>query len=90
MLNKAVLAGTGPAAAAYTAANRREVEGAESLVSLQYPNGRIHETALIRAREIRVDDQFELYGRQWRAVDSKQNRGRTTKLRARVLCVLVS
>jgi hypothetical protein len=90
MYHKAVLAGTGAAAAAYPAATRCEVEGTESLVSLEYPNGRIHETALITAREIRVGDEFELHGRQWRAVDSKQNRGRATKRRPRVLCVLVS
>jgi hypothetical protein len=90
MYHKAVLARTGAAAAAYPAATRCEVEGTQSLVSLQYPNGRIHETALIRARELRVGDQFELHGRQWRAVDSKQKRGRATKPRPRVLCVLAT
>jgi hypothetical protein len=66
------------------------LEGTESLVSLRYPNGRIHETALTRARELRVGDQFELHGRQWRAVDSKQKRGRATKPRPRILCVLAT
>ena len=90
MHHKAVLAGTGAAAARYPAATPCEVDGTESLVSLQYPNGRIHETALIRARELRVGDQFELHGRQWRAVESKENRGRATKQRPRVLCVLAT
>jgi hypothetical protein len=81
---------TGAAAAAYPAATRCEVDGTESLVSLRYPNGRIHETALTRARELRVGDQFELHGRQWRAVDSKQKRGRATKPRPRILCVLAT
>jgi hypothetical protein len=66
------------------------MDGMKSLVSLQYPNGRIHETALIRDRELRFGDQFELHGRQWRAVETRQNRSRAVDPRPRVLCVVAT
>ena len=40
----------------------------ESLVSLEYPNGRRSETAVPRDRPLRIGDEFELHGRRWRAI----------------------
>jgi hypothetical protein len=53
-------------------------------VTLRYPNGRTHDATL--DRELRPGDQFELYGRRWVAVNSRQGRTRTNAVR-RVLCV---
>jgi hypothetical protein len=57
----------------------------ESLVSLQYPNGRIHEASLTLPRELTPGDQFELHGRQWRVVENPSRR-RSFEL-PRLLCV---
>jgi len=40
-----------------------------SLVSLQYPNGRVHDASLTTADELKPGYAFELHGRQWRAVE---------------------
>ncbi len=40
----------------------------DSLVSLRYPNGRVHEATLSTNAELVVGDQFDLYGRRWEAV----------------------
>lgn len=63
----------------------------ESLVSLQYPNGRTHQASLTTPRELKPGDRFELYGRHWQAIESKLRDGRrvlsTKKDAARLLCV---
>jgi len=59
----------------------------ESLVSLQYPNGRIHQASLTMPNTLRPGDQFELHGRHWRAVGSKQTRSRQPSDLPRLLCV---
>jgi hypothetical protein len=40
----------------------------DSPISLQYPNGRVHETTLPTSGELRPGHRFELYGRHWEAV----------------------
>jgi hypothetical protein len=37
-------------------------------ISLQYPNGRIHEATVERDRPLERGDEFELHGRNWRIV----------------------
>jgi len=40
----------------------------ESPITLQYPNGRVHEAMLTTSTELKPGYQFELYGRHWKAV----------------------
>jgi hypothetical protein len=40
-------------------------------VSLQYPNGRMHEATVERDTPLRVGDEFEMHGRRWRVVAQK-------------------
>ena len=37
-------------------------------VSLQYPNGRIHEATVERDTPLERGDEFQLHGRNWRVV----------------------
>jgi hypothetical protein len=37
-------------------------------VSLQYPNGRIHEATVVRDTPLEPGEQFLLHGRNWRAI----------------------
>ena len=57
---------------------------APTRILLQYPNGRAHETAL--DRQVRLGDQFELYGRTWTAVGAKEGRRREGRA-PRLVCV---
>ncbi len=41
----------------------------ESLISLRYPNGRVHEAILTTPTALTPGDQFDMYGRQWNAVE---------------------
>jgi hypothetical protein len=63
-----------------------ERDSMESLVSLQYPNGRIHEASLTLPNGLRPGDRFELHGRHWQAVKSKPTRRYSMEV-PRVLCV---
>jgi hypothetical protein len=54
-----------------------------SLIALRYPNGRVHETAL--DRELRLGEQFEMYGRTWTAMRTQASRG--LKGEPRTLCL---
>jgi hypothetical protein len=56
-------------------------------LALRYPNGRYHETTLIR--ELHPGEQFEIYGRTWTAVLKQARRRPRTPDIARVVCVLV-
>ena len=61
----------------------------DSPVALRYPNGRVHEATLSRPGELRLGDRFELYGRQWSAVELlKPSRWKTGQ--PRMLCVATS
>jgi hypothetical protein len=60
----------------------------ETPIALRYPNGRVHETVL--DRRLRVGQQFDMYGRRWMAVATKQGRrGQRNGVR-RIVCVPVS
>jgi len=62
----------------------------DSPVSLRYPSGRVHEATLSRPAELRLGDRFELFGRQWSAVELlKASRWRAGEPR-RMLCVSMS
>ncbi len=39
----------------------------ESLVSLEYPNGRTHECSIPTPARLRPGDEFDLFGRHWEA-----------------------
>ena len=39
-----------------------------SLISLQYPNGRVHEAVLTTPGELKPGQAFDLHGRHWNAV----------------------
>ena len=55
-----------------------------TLVSLRYPNGRVHETAV--DRKLRAGEHFQMYGRTWTAVTKKTRK--REKAEPRTLCVL--
>ena len=57
-----------------------------SLISLKYPNGRIHEVTLATETEVKPGDRFDLYGRSWNAVRLTSPRGRFEG-QPRVLCL---
>ena len=40
----------------------------ESLVSLEYPNGRTHFTSLTGRAPLQPGQEFDLHGRRWRAI----------------------
>jgi hypothetical protein len=40
----------------------------ESLVALEYPNGRTHETSVTTLDELKPGAGFDLYGRRWHVV----------------------
>jgi hypothetical protein len=40
----------------------------ESLVALEYPNGRTHETSVTTSRELKPGVGFDLHGRHWRVI----------------------
>jgi hypothetical protein len=39
-----------------------------SLISLQYPNGRVHDAVLTTPGELKPGQAFDLHGRHWNAV----------------------
>jgi len=55
----------------------------ETPIALRYPNGRVHETAI--DGKLRLGEQFEMYGRTWKAVQAKASRQK--KAEPRTLCV---
>jgi hypothetical protein len=55
----------------------------DELIALRYPNGRVHETAL--GRKLRPGEQFEMYGRTWKAMHTTTSR--LYKGEPRTLCV---
>ena len=62
--------------------------GVETPITLQYPNGRVHDTTLYR--DLLSGQQFEMYGRTWKAVGTRQERGRrVSRAIRRIVCVTV-
>jgi len=55
------------------------------LIALQYPNGRVYETAL--DRELTPGEQFELFGRTWTAMPKKTCTKTSRLYRPHTLCV---
>jgi hypothetical protein len=60
----------------------------ESLVCLEYPNGRRSETTVARARSLRVGDEFDLHGRRWRAIGPVR-RGHYEADDGRIVCTSI-
>ena len=73
---------------AFLGSSRRGTRsGTDTLVSLRYPKGRVHEAVVTRTRALRPGDRFDLYGRNWTAVEViKLPRGRE-HVPERMLCV---
>ena len=46
----------------------------ESLISLEYPNGRTHEATLVGEALLEPGQEFDLHGRRWRAVEPTRRR----------------
>jgi hypothetical protein len=65
--------------------NAESFVSSETFVELRYPNGRVFET--VADREIRVGQEFEMYGRTWRAIQTKQNRRHEQVKPFRTVCV---
>lgn len=59
----------------------------DALISLQYPNGRVHETTLPSSGELRPGDRFELYGRHWNALRLLAPSRWKVEAPARMLCL---
>ena len=57
----------------------------DELIALQYPNGRVYETAL--GRKLAPGDEFDLYGRRWMAMPTKANAKSNRLYKPRTLCV---
>jgi hypothetical protein len=62
----------------------------DSPISLQYPNGRVHETTLSTSGELRLGHRFELYGRHWNAVRVLEPSRRRVNEERRMLCLSTS
>jgi hypothetical protein len=62
--------------------------GAETLITLRYPNGRGYDTTL--DRHLLPGEQFEMYGRTWTALRATQERRQraTGAAQYRILCVI--
>ncbi len=58
----------------------------EPLISLRYPNGRIHDETLTTVTGLTAGDRFDLYGRHWKAV-GLTTLPRGAHERRRMLCV---
>jgi len=57
----------------------------ESLVSLEYPNGRTHHATILGEALLEPGQEFDLHGRRWRAVAQGRTR-RSSGAPARILC----
>jgi hypothetical protein len=60
----------------------------ETAIALRYPNGRVYDTTL--DRDLLPGERFEMYGRTWRAVGTRQGRvRRVSRAPHRMVCVSV-
>ena len=56
-----------------------------SLLTLEYPNGRVHE--LESAAEMRLGEEFDLYGHRWKVVgDVRRTGSKYGPKKPRLLC----
>ena len=58
----------------------------DSPISLQYPKGRVHETMLTTADELKPGYEFDLHGRHWKAVELLRLPRGTAYEARRMLC----
>ena len=61
----------------------------ETLVALEYPNGRTHEAILFGESALLPGQEFDLHGRRWRAVDLPVRRRPLASDSLRLLCKAV-
>jgi hypothetical protein len=59
-------------------------------VSLEYPKGRTHEVTVSAQRELRLGDEFEMFGRHWRADRILRERVGRGGWESRMACVPVA
>jgi hypothetical protein len=57
----------------------------ESLVALEYPNGRTHNASIFGEAVLQPGQEFDLHGRRWRAANPAKKR-RSTGGPVRILC----
>lgn len=57
----------------------------ESLVSLEYPNGRTHHATIVGEAVLQPGQEFDLHGRRWRVVAPARTR-RSSAVPGRILC----
>jgi hypothetical protein len=57
----------------------------ESLISLEYPNGRTHQATFTSPSALQPGGEFVLYGRRWRAIGHVPER-RLSPEPSRLLC----
>ena len=62
-------------------------EGVDSLISLRYPNGRIHLATLTTSAELKPGYEFDLHGRHWNAIGLTGKSRAAWHLPQRMLCV---
>jgi hypothetical protein len=58
----------------------------ESLVALEYPNGRTHETSVTTSHELKPGVGFDLYGRHWRVIALVPTSRSARNAQTRILC----
>jgi hypothetical protein len=61
----------------------------ESLVALEYPNGRTHQTSVTTSHELKPGGGFDLHGRHWRVVGLLQTSRSARNAPARMRCLSV-
>ena len=62
----------------------------ESLVALEYPNGRTHETSVTTSHELKPGAGFDLHGRHWRVVALAPTSRSARNAQARIRCLSVA
>jgi len=61
----------------------------ESLVALEYPNGRTHETSVTTSHELKPGAGFDLHGRHWRVVGFLRTSRSARTAQGRMRCLSV-
>jgi hypothetical protein len=62
----------------------------ESLVALEYPNGRTHETSVTTSHELKPGAGFDLHGRHWRVVGLVRTSRSERNAQGRIRCLSVA
>lgn len=61
----------------------------DSLVALEYPNGRTHETSVTTSHELTPGAGFDLHGRHWRVVEFMRTSRSERNVQGRIRCLSV-